>query len=462
MQHRPVRDLRGAHPSTRTADARPCSQALPGGGEDHTLGPETCRLQVPPARATLGRASPVPVGQAQAQDAAPPSRGDASEPQRCCGPDVVPRTVARRHGLIDGPCRLPHLARRTHAPAPVRVRCGLRSRATGLVAHTHGPVRLVRPLAAIRRPFCAAGARTLPQANTGRPSLVSRQCACLVAAHDPTATPAPTPEMMAAKNSAAPRIPGDQPGLRRGRPGASARGRGSPPAGTSRGGRAEQGGTPVPGPGPRPESALVLAVPEAEAAVGALRAAHDPSAADGMPAHITLLYPFRDPARVDAALLAELAAFFAQVPAWADCVVRRGRGRRRRWVSGSRSSTSSWRKTNRCGGSAEAAADGAEDVRAVTGAAPRRRVGGNGAAVRRRAEGGTGEGSLRAAGVPRRGHDEQPTGVRLYFRRVRRGRCGRALVGGRHSAPTDSASMRCRNACRKACRPAASRLALSV
>ena len=44
--------------------------------------------------------------------------------------------------------------------------------------------------------------------------------------------------------------------------------------------------------GPR-ESALLVAVPEAEPLVGALRLVHDPSAAVGVPAHITILLPVR-------------------------------------------------------------------------------------------------------------------------------------------------------------------------
>ena len=50
--------------------------------------------------------------------------------------------------------------------------------------------------------------------------------------------------------------------------------------------------------GPR-ESALLIAVPEAEPLVGALRAQHDPSAAAGVPAHVTILYPFVPPERID-------------------------------------------------------------------------------------------------------------------------------------------------------------------
>ena len=40
------------------------------------------------------------------------------------------------------------------------------------------------------------------------------------------------------------------------------------------------------------ESALLIAVPEVEPIVATLREAHDPSAAVGVPAHVTLLYPF--------------------------------------------------------------------------------------------------------------------------------------------------------------------------
>jgi 2'-5' RNA ligase len=40
------------------------------------------------------------------------------------------------------------------------------------------------------------------------------------------------------------------------------------------------------------DTALVLLVPEAEPLVKSWRVAHDPSAAEGMPAHFTVLYPF--------------------------------------------------------------------------------------------------------------------------------------------------------------------------
>jgi 2'-5' RNA ligase len=51
----------------------------------------------------------------------------------------------------------------------------------------------------------------------------------------------------------------------------------------------------------RPESALIVPVVEAEPLVGAWRIRHDPSASSGMPAHVTLLYPFVPPDAIDAA-----------------------------------------------------------------------------------------------------------------------------------------------------------------
>ncbi len=40
------------------------------------------------------------------------------------------------------------------------------------------------------------------------------------------------------------------------------------------------------------DSALLIAIPGAEPVVGAMRLAHDAVAADGIPAHVTVLYPF--------------------------------------------------------------------------------------------------------------------------------------------------------------------------
>jgi 2'-5' RNA ligase superfamily protein len=49
-----------------------------------------------------------------------------------------------------------------------------------------------------------------------------------------------------------------------------------------------------------PRTALIIEVPEAEPSIGALRLEHDPSAAQGVGAHITILFPFADPVDEDA------------------------------------------------------------------------------------------------------------------------------------------------------------------
>ena len=64
------------------------------------------------------------------------------------------------------------------------------------------------------------------------------------------------------------------------------------------------------------ETALIVAVPEAEAAVGAHRAALDSAAFWGVPAHITVLYPFLPPGRIDDQVRAALGALFAVRPAF--------------------------------------------------------------------------------------------------------------------------------------------------
>jgi 2'-5' RNA ligase len=57
-------------------------------------------------------------------------------------------------------------------------------------------------------------------------------------------------------------------------------------------------------------TALIVTVPEAEPAVGALRWEHDGSAPLGVPAHITILFPFAPPDEVDEEAVAELFARF--------------------------------------------------------------------------------------------------------------------------------------------------------
>jgi hypothetical protein len=62
------------------------------------------------------------------------------------------------------------------------------------------------------------------------------------------------------------------------------------------------------------ESALVVLVSEAEALVAPFRSLHDPSAAAGMPAHITLLYPFKVLDQSGAVLLDRLREGFGSMP----------------------------------------------------------------------------------------------------------------------------------------------------
>lgn len=65
------------------------------------------------------------------------------------------------------------------------------------------------------------------------------------------------------------------------------------------------------------ESAVIVPIPQAEPVVGVHRAEMDQSAAWGVPAHVTVLYPFVEPARIEAAVLERLAAAVRTVPAFA-------------------------------------------------------------------------------------------------------------------------------------------------
>jgi len=62
------------------------------------------------------------------------------------------------------------------------------------------------------------------------------------------------------------------------------------------------------------ESALVVRVPEVEALVAPFRARHDPAAAKGVPAHVTVLYPFVAPERITPSIVLTLAELFAALP----------------------------------------------------------------------------------------------------------------------------------------------------
>jgi 2'-5' RNA ligase len=62
---------------------------------------------------------------------------------------------------------------------------------------------------------------------------------------------------------------------------------------------------------PEAQSAIDIVIPEAEPLVARFRAQYDPSAADGMPAHVTINYPFAPPHLLTDDLLSDLSAFFA-------------------------------------------------------------------------------------------------------------------------------------------------------
>jgi 2'-5' RNA ligase len=64
------------------------------------------------------------------------------------------------------------------------------------------------------------------------------------------------------------------------------------------------------------QTAVIVAVSEAEPAVREPRARLDRAAGWGVPAHVTVLFPFVAPAAVDDALVRRLAAAVATVPAF--------------------------------------------------------------------------------------------------------------------------------------------------
>jgi len=73
------------------------------------------------------------------------------------------------------------------------------------------------------------------------------------------------------------------------------------------------------------ETALVVLVPEAESLVGSFRTRYDRSAASGVPAHVTALYPFLAPERLTAQELASLRAFLADLPGFTVTFSKFGR-----------------------------------------------------------------------------------------------------------------------------------------
>jgi hypothetical protein len=61
------------------------------------------------------------------------------------------------------------------------------------------------------------------------------------------------------------------------------------------------------------QSALIVPIPEAEEAVSLHRARFDEPAIYGIPAHVTVLFPFMPPSEVDAQVVGTLAAAISTV-----------------------------------------------------------------------------------------------------------------------------------------------------
>jgi 2'-5' RNA ligase len=80
-------------------------------------------------------------------------------------------------------------------------------------------------------------------------------------------------------------------------------------------------------------TALIVVVPEAEPLVGEWRAQHDWSAQHGVPAHITLLFPFVPAEEVDEQLLGDLRGLFASQPAFTFRLARVGRFPEVAWLA---------------------------------------------------------------------------------------------------------------------------------
>jgi 2'-5' RNA ligase len=66
-------------------------------------------------------------------------------------------------------------------------------------------------------------------------------------------------------------------------------------------------------------TALVVLVPEAEPVVSDVRARHDPSVRLGVPAHVTLLFPFMSPKSVSTSVQESLRSLFAGFESFSVC-----------------------------------------------------------------------------------------------------------------------------------------------
>ena len=80
------------------------------------------------------------------------------------------------------------------------------------------------------------------------------------------------------------------------------------------------------------QTGLVVAIPSAEPVVARLRAAYDVAAAYGVPAHVTVLFPFLPYDAVDDGVRADLAGIAASVPATDVTFARCRRWRRVAWL----------------------------------------------------------------------------------------------------------------------------------
>lgn len=67
---------------------------------------------------------------------------------------------------------------------------------------------------------------------------------------------------------------------------------------------------------PGRQSALIVEIPEAEPAVGRLRDRLDANARLGVPAHVTVVFPFAPAGAIDAATQHRLAGLFGSVPSF--------------------------------------------------------------------------------------------------------------------------------------------------
>src|SRR5262252_1102547 len=67
------------------------------------------------------------------------------------------------------------------------------------------------------------------------------------------------------------------------------------------------------------ESALVVLIPEAENLVGRFRNRYDPGAALGLPAHVTILYPFKPPSEVTSRVTETLSQLFSRISRFDSC-----------------------------------------------------------------------------------------------------------------------------------------------